>query len=291
MPGGLSRWSRGKDTEWVAVRPELVCEVTYDKLEAGERFRHATGFLRWRTDKQPRQCGFDQIASAAECDVRGSFRSKYERTRAGTTRTVTPHPPSAASRHREPVEACADPDADAEGDDSRRHLGRTRGGKAGEDACDEAPRAMDQQQVRHPAEGGHGEALAARDQHVLAQLQRAAGDADHDERLEHPALRTAELVAEDHRDAEHELDLLLERVEGLARDGADREHRAQAGRNRGRAAQRTGGRNPSSRGTDQGLRKLIVGISRMSRAKALHLGPDRGFAPLHRVVEGFEDDA
>src|SRR5437867_3545471 len=39
MPGGLSRWSRGKDTEWVAVRPELVCEVTYDKLEAGERFR------------------------------------------------------------------------------------------------------------------------------------------------------------------------------------------------------------------------------------------------------------
>ncbi len=76
MPGGLSRWSRGKDTEWVAVRPELVCEVTYDKLEAGERFRHATGFLRWRTDKPPKKCGFDQIASAAEFDVRGIFRSK-----------------------------------------------------------------------------------------------------------------------------------------------------------------------------------------------------------------------
>src|SRR5207237_4820258 len=44
MPGGLSRWSRGKDkdTEWVWVRPDLVCEVTYDKLEAGERFRRAT---------------------------------------------------------------------------------------------------------------------------------------------------------------------------------------------------------------------------------------------------------
>src|SRR5262249_53056859 len=42
MPGGMSRWSRGKrDTgDWVAVRPELVCEVSYDKLEAGERFRH-----------------------------------------------------------------------------------------------------------------------------------------------------------------------------------------------------------------------------------------------------------
>ncbi len=76
MPGGPSRWSRGKDTEWVSVRPELVCEVAYDKLEAGERFRHATRFLRWRTDKPPRKCGFDQIASAAEFDVRGIFGSK-----------------------------------------------------------------------------------------------------------------------------------------------------------------------------------------------------------------------
>jgi len=76
MPGGLSRWSRGKDTEWVSVKPVLVCEVTYDKLEAGERFRHATGFLRWRTDKPPKKCGFDQIASAAEFDVRGIFGSK-----------------------------------------------------------------------------------------------------------------------------------------------------------------------------------------------------------------------
>jgi ATP-dependent DNA ligase len=77
MPGGVSRWSRGKqEAEWVAVRPELVCEVAYDKLEAGERFRHATRFLRWRTDKQPRKCGFDQIASAADFDVRGIFGSK-----------------------------------------------------------------------------------------------------------------------------------------------------------------------------------------------------------------------
>jgi DNA ligase D-like protein (predicted ligase) len=76
MPGGLSRWSRGKDTEWVSVRPELVCEVTYDKLEAGERFRHATGFLRWRTDKPPKKCGFDQIASVTQFDVLGIFGSK-----------------------------------------------------------------------------------------------------------------------------------------------------------------------------------------------------------------------
>ena len=76
MPGGLSRWSRGKDTEWVAVRPELVCEVTYDKLEAGERFRHATGFVRWRPDKRPKQCTFEQIDSVAHFDVRGIFGSK-----------------------------------------------------------------------------------------------------------------------------------------------------------------------------------------------------------------------
>ena len=78
MPGGISRWSRGKDSnaEWVMVKPVLVCEVAYDKLEAGERFRHATRFLRWRTDKKPKQCDFDQIALAAEFDVRGIFRSK-----------------------------------------------------------------------------------------------------------------------------------------------------------------------------------------------------------------------
>jgi len=78
MPGGISRWSRGKDkeTEWATVRPELVCEVAYDKLEAGERFRHATRFLRWRTDKPPKKCGFDQIESAAQFDVRGIFAGK-----------------------------------------------------------------------------------------------------------------------------------------------------------------------------------------------------------------------
>jgi ATP-dependent DNA ligase len=76
MPGGTSRWSRGTQSEWMSVRPELVCEVAYDKLEAGERFRHATRFLRWRTDKAPRKCGFDQIASAAEFDVRGIFGSE-----------------------------------------------------------------------------------------------------------------------------------------------------------------------------------------------------------------------
>nr|MDQ6920178.1 ATP-dependent DNA ligase [Candidatus Dormibacteraeota bacterium] len=51
MPGGPSRWSRGRETEWQSVRPELVCEVAYEKLQGGQRFRHATGFVRWRPDK------------------------------------------------------------------------------------------------------------------------------------------------------------------------------------------------------------------------------------------------
>jgi ATP-dependent DNA ligase len=68
-PGGQSRWSRGTATEWVGLRPELVCEVAYDKLQGGQRFRHATGFRRWRPDKPPEQCRFDQIESVAKFDV------------------------------------------------------------------------------------------------------------------------------------------------------------------------------------------------------------------------------
>ena len=69
MPGGKSRWTRGTETQWVGLRPELVCEVAYDKLQSGQRFRHATGFRRWRPDKPPEQCRFDQIESVAKFDV------------------------------------------------------------------------------------------------------------------------------------------------------------------------------------------------------------------------------
>jgi ATP-dependent DNA ligase len=73
MPGGPSRWSRGRETEWQSVRPELVCEVAYEKLQGGQRFRHATGFVRWRPDKPPAACTFDQIASVARFDVESIF--------------------------------------------------------------------------------------------------------------------------------------------------------------------------------------------------------------------------
>lgn len=60
MPGGQSRWSAGKDLSWEPVRVELVCEVAYDHLQ-GDRFRHATVFKRWRPDKSPQDCRYDQL--------------------------------------------------------------------------------------------------------------------------------------------------------------------------------------------------------------------------------------
>jgi ATP-dependent DNA ligase len=69
MPGGPSRWSRGRDSEWVSIRAELVCEVSYDKLQSGERFRHAATFRRWRPDKPPAECRFDQIFTATRFEL------------------------------------------------------------------------------------------------------------------------------------------------------------------------------------------------------------------------------
>ena len=61
MPGGQSRWSAGKDLSWEPLRIERVCEVKYDHME-GDRFRHGTTFLRWRPDKKPADCRYDQLA-------------------------------------------------------------------------------------------------------------------------------------------------------------------------------------------------------------------------------------
>jgi ATP-dependent DNA ligase len=60
MPGGQSRWSAGKDLSWEPLRIERVCEVKYDHLQR-DRFRHATILLRWRPDKQPGDCRYDQL--------------------------------------------------------------------------------------------------------------------------------------------------------------------------------------------------------------------------------------
>jgi ATP-dependent DNA ligase len=60
MPGGQSRWSAGKDLSWEPLRIERVCEVKYDHLQ-GSRFRHAATFLRWRPDRDPGDCRYDQL--------------------------------------------------------------------------------------------------------------------------------------------------------------------------------------------------------------------------------------
>jgi ATP-dependent DNA ligase len=62
VPGGGSRWSRGRDEEWISVEAKLVCEVAFDHMQ-GDRFRHGARFLRWRPDKDPRECTYDQIAN------------------------------------------------------------------------------------------------------------------------------------------------------------------------------------------------------------------------------------
>src|SRR3954451_20922941 len=60
MPGAASRWNAGKDLSWEPLRPELVVEVAYDQMQ-GDRFRHATQFVRWRTDRDPSSCSYEQL--------------------------------------------------------------------------------------------------------------------------------------------------------------------------------------------------------------------------------------
>jgi ATP-dependent DNA ligase len=63
-PGGPSRWSTERSTEWQPLRPELVVEVRYDHV-GDDRFRHGTKLVRWRPDKAPRQCTFEQLQREA----------------------------------------------------------------------------------------------------------------------------------------------------------------------------------------------------------------------------------
>ncbi len=60
--GDPSRWSAGRDLEWVALRPELVVEIDFDHVSAG-RIRHGAKLRRWRDDKDPRECTFDQLSA------------------------------------------------------------------------------------------------------------------------------------------------------------------------------------------------------------------------------------
>jgi ATP-dependent DNA ligase len=60
-PGGPSRWNTERSMAWEPLKPALVVEVRYDQITSG-RFRHGTGFVRWRPDKDPKQCTYEQLA-------------------------------------------------------------------------------------------------------------------------------------------------------------------------------------------------------------------------------------
>jgi ATP-dependent DNA ligase len=74
MPGGQSRWSAGKDLSWEPLRCERVCEVKYDHLQ-GDRFRHAATFLRWRPDREPGDCRYDQLEVTPPYELARVFAS------------------------------------------------------------------------------------------------------------------------------------------------------------------------------------------------------------------------
>jgi ATP-dependent DNA ligase len=74
-PGGPSRWSTERSSEWQPLRPALVCEVRYDHFSGG-RFRHGTKFLRWRPDKAPAQCTYEQLEPPGDATALAALARK-----------------------------------------------------------------------------------------------------------------------------------------------------------------------------------------------------------------------
>jgi ATP-dependent DNA ligase len=84
LPGATSRWNRGKDLSWEPLRPERVCEVAYDHMQ-GTRFRHAAQFLRWRPDRRPEDCRYDQLEVTPAYELGRVFGARgAERSRQGS---------------------------------------------------------------------------------------------------------------------------------------------------------------------------------------------------------------
>jgi ATP-dependent DNA ligase len=74
-PGAMSRWSQGKDLSWEPLRPELVVQVAYDHMQ-GDRFRHTAQFRRWRTDKKPSDCTYEQLEVIPPHELREIFATR-----------------------------------------------------------------------------------------------------------------------------------------------------------------------------------------------------------------------
>src|SRR5688500_11035386 len=107
MPGGQSRWSAGKDLSWEPLRIERVCEVKYDHLQ-GDRFRHAAIFQRWRPDRSPAQCRYDQLEVTPPAELPEIFRqgrksSSWSRARAGRWAAMSSRRSAARTPRSAPV--------------------------------------------------------------------------------------------------------------------------------------------------------------------------------------------
>ena len=72
MPGGQSRWNAKKDLCWEPVRIELVAEVAYEHLQ-GDRFRHTARFQRWRPDREPDSCTYEQLEAPVPAELAEIF--------------------------------------------------------------------------------------------------------------------------------------------------------------------------------------------------------------------------
>jgi ATP-dependent DNA ligase len=86
MPGATSRWNRGKDLSWEPLRLERVCEVAYDHLQ-GDRFRHGTTFRRWRPDKPPSECRYDQLEETPAYELMQIFGGATSASNPALTRS------------------------------------------------------------------------------------------------------------------------------------------------------------------------------------------------------------
>src|SRR6266705_1960039 len=85
LPGASSRWNRGKDLSWEPLRSERVCEVAYDHMQ-GTRFRHAAQFVRWRLDKRPQDCRYDQLEVTPPYELERVFGARDPRRPGSTSR-------------------------------------------------------------------------------------------------------------------------------------------------------------------------------------------------------------
>ena len=76
IPQQQNRWNGERDLAWEAVRPDRVVEVAYDHLQ-GDRFRHATRFVRWRTDRDPESCTYEQLQTAPPAELEEVFGLRH----------------------------------------------------------------------------------------------------------------------------------------------------------------------------------------------------------------------